>query len=79
MPERLTHQEYVAAQRSRAAQIARDAVAGRLSVLEAVRLIGSGYELELEGDDDLAALEVVHEIPRTCRSDLNGRTGFRRL
>jgi hypothetical protein len=61
MPEQLTHQEYVAAQRAHAAAVARDAVAGRLTVLEAVRLIGSSHELELEGDSDLAALDIVRD------------------
>jgi hypothetical protein len=61
MPEKLTHQEYVATQRAQAARVAREALAGTRSVLEAVRLIvRSGLEVE-ENDPDIALLESIED------------------
>jgi hypothetical protein len=61
MSEKLTHQEYVAAQRAEAVRVAREALAGNLSVLEAVRMIVR-RDLEVEEDDpDISLLESIED------------------
>src|SRR5262245_35975896 len=62
MPESLSREGYVLAQRSRAAQIAQDALSGRVGVLEAARWIVRGGGLELDPHDpDYAALALVED------------------
>ena len=61
MTERMSHEEYVATQRRRVAQLARDILAGELDVLDgSAEIVSLRDELDIDhDDDDLMAFVVV--------------------
>jgi hypothetical protein len=61
MTERMSHEEYVAMQRRRVAELARDILAGEVDVLDgSARIVSLRDELDIDrDDDDLMAFVVV--------------------
>ena len=61
MTERMSHEEYVAAQRRRVAELARDILAGDIDVLDgSAKIVSLRDELDIDrNDDDLMAFVVV--------------------
>ena len=60
MPERMTHEEYVALQRRHVAEIARQILAGEIDVLDgSCQIVAFRSKVELDDDPDFMAFVVV--------------------